>query len=433
MNTLEDRVRAACRASADTVSRGSVPPLRLPPDQGHARRRPSWFVSPWARRLAPVAAALAVLAVVIAIVTVGKTSRQPAAGHRTSGSVSVASGPSAAAYVASGQIPPYYVAITSRGNPNVGPAYAPYAVVRATATGATLATIKPSVPHGMIVAATAAADDRTFVLDEQPWANQGNGYQPRTFYLLRLSADGHVRSLSRLPMSVPGGQTMTGLALSPDGSKLAMAVVPDPTRDRIEVRVYTLTTGAVRTWYGNGIISFGLGADDAGSLSWAADERTLAFDWAGSNPGVRLLNLDASGTNLLADSRLAVFWVGNPPTSQPTCQSDLIITPNGSAVVCGATAGLNPRIVGTTMERGATTEFIEYSTATGKVVRILGYRTSPNAPILIAGVLWSNPSGSVLIGVIPADGGLRIGVIRGSEFTPLSAAAYSEAVHSGTW
>jgi hypothetical protein len=38
-------------------------------------------------------------------------------------------------------------------------------------------------------------------------------------------------------MSVPGGQMMTGLALSPDGSKLAMAVVPDPTRERIEVRV----------------------------------------------------------------------------------------------------------------------------------------------------------------------------------------------------
>ena len=111
-------------------------------------------------------------------------------------------------------------------------------MVRATATGATLATIKLSVAHGTIVAVTAAADDRTFVLDETPYAIGGNTeYGPRTFYLLRLNADGHVQSLSRLPMSVPGGQMMTGLALSPDGSKLAMAVVPDPTRERIEVRV----------------------------------------------------------------------------------------------------------------------------------------------------------------------------------------------------
>jgi hypothetical protein len=389
------------------------------------------------RRYLVAGLAIAVMLAVPAaiIVTVGTTAHQPPAGHQASGLGPIPSGPSAAAYVASGQIPRYYVAITSRGNPNNGLAYAPYAVVRATATGATLATIKPSVARGTIVAVTAAADDRTFVLDETPYAMGGNTeYGPRTFYLLRLSADGRVRSLSRLPMSLPFGPMMTGLALSPDGSKLAMAVAPDPAKDRVEVRVYTLATAAVRTWYGTGNISFGVGADDTGSLSWAADERTLAFDWAGSNPGVWLLNLDAGGSNLLADSRLAVPLAGNSPPTQPTCQPDMIITPDGSAVVCAALAGLNPTMVGTTPERAAETEFFEYSMATGKLARILGHWTSPNAPILIAAVLWSNPSGSVLIGVIPAGGGLRIGVIRGNEFTPLPVAVYSEAtLHSGTW
>src|SRR5208282_4761270 len=98
-----------------------------------------------------------------------------------------------------------------------------------------------------------------------------------------------------------------------------------------------------------------------------------------------------------------------------------------------ATVGLNPRIVRGIPQRGAESEFYEYSTATGKIARILGHWTSPNAPILIAAVLWSNPSGTVLIGVIPADGGLHIGVIRGNEFTPLPAAVYGEATHSGTW
>ncbi|MBV9095591.1 MAG: hypothetical protein JO132_17255 [Streptosporangiaceae bacterium] len=433
MTTLEDRVRAACRAAAETVPPGSVPPLRLPAGQDHVRGGWSWFASPWARRLAPVAAALAVFAVVIAIVTVGKTTRQPPAGHHASGPGPMTSGPSAAAYVASGQIPRYYVAITSRGNPSLHPSYA---VVQATTTGATLAAIEPSVAHGTILAVTAAADDRTFVLDEAPYAMGGNSaYGPRTFYLLRLRLDGHLQSLSRLPMSVPGGQWMTGLALSPDASKLAMAVVPDPARQRVQLRVYTLATATVRTWYGTGIISIGLGADDAASLSWAADERTLAFDWAGSNSGVWLLNLDASGNNLLADSRQVAIPAtgGNPLSTQPGCEPDMIITLDGSAIVCGGTAGLNPTTVGTTIQRGAETEFFEYSTATGKLARTLGHWTIPNAPILIAGVLWSNPSGSVLIGVIPYAGGLGIGVIHGNEFTPLPVAVYGYPFHSGTW
>ncbi len=252
----------------NTASPGQLPAVGADPEalikEARRRQHRRYLMAGLA-----IAVMLAALAAVTVIVTVGNRASQPPAGHQTSGLGPIASGPPAAAYVASGQIPRYYVAITSPGNPNNGLAYAPYAVVRATATGATLATIKPSVPRGTITAVTAAAGDRTFVLDETPYAMGGNTeYGPRMFYLLRLSADGHVQSLSRLPMSLPFGPMMTGLAFSPGGSKLAMAVVPDPSRDRIEVRVYTLATGAVRTWYGNGIISIGIGADDAGSLSW---------------------------------------------------------------------------------------------------------------------------------------------------------------------
>jgi hypothetical protein len=93
--------------------------------------------------------------------------------------------------VASGQVPRYYVSIESRGNPNFKPSYA---VVRATVTGAALATIQASGAQGTVVAVTAAADDRTFVLDEEPFvttdllANQS--FEPRTFYLVRLGASG---------------------------------------------------------------------------------------------------------------------------------------------------------------------------------------------------------------------------------------------------
>ena len=61
--------------------------------------------------------------------------------------------------------------------------------------------------------------------------------------------------------------------------------------------------------------------------------------------------------------------------------------------------------------------FAEYSTRTGKLVRILGYWTIKPAGYFFTQVLWSSPSGRVLIGTIP-DG--RMGVINGNEFTPLN-------------
>jgi len=48
-------------------------------------------------------------------------------------------------------------------------------------------------------------------------------------------------------------------------------------------------------------------------------------------------------------------------------------------------------------------------------------------------VLWSNPSGSVLIGVIPNAGGGRVGVISGNTFTPVPMTAASVPADSGTW
>jgi hypothetical protein len=70
----------------------------------------------------------------------------------------------------------------------------------------------------------------------------------------------------------------------------------------------------------------------------------------------------------------------------------------------------------------AQTGFIEYSTATGKVARVLGQWAFGRGGAL-ADVLWSNTSGSVLIGVIPGGDNARVGVISGNEFTPLPGTA----------
>src|SRR6202011_703370 len=85
------------------------------------------------------------------------------------------------------------------------------------------------------------------------------------------------------------------------------------------------------------------------------------------------------------------------PSYPPACQEDLIITPDGSKVVCGA---IQLRSL-VQRKLSVETEFREFSTATGKVTHILGYWTFDNVSPNVVGVLWSNSSGSVLIGVIP--------------------------------
>jgi hypothetical protein len=468
MNTIEDRIRAAAHAAADTVPPDDLPPLRLPAE----RTRPGWSRAGWSWSwpgwLTPLAAAVTVVAVVAAVVGIGRAMHEQAAGPSagTSAPGGMTAGPPVSSYVASGQIPPYYVAITSHGNPNFNRSYA---VVRESASGQTLATIQAAGSDSTIVAVTAAADDRTFVLDEQPWANRNTSanqsYEPRTFYLFRLGASGRPGRLTRLSLSVPKGEMLTGLALSSDARELALAVQPGSGKDT-QVMVYTLATGAVRSWTGDGAIGFT--SDDARSLSWTAGGRTLAFDWEGNGNGLHagawLLNLAARGSNLLADSRqvmstVGLGWYAYAPLSgataiptpissssstlillgvAPVCQEDSIITPDGSAVICAAIASDSPparnnkgqpiRVV-----RGAETEFREYPVTKGKAARTLGHWTFSHVGALAVDVLWSNASGSVLIGVIPDAGSGRVGVISGNEFTPLAAPAAPVSPDSGTW
>jgi hypothetical protein len=432
MNTIEDRIRAAARAAAGTVPPDSVPPLRLPtgrPSRFRRRHRDSPPGLAWARRMAPAAAAVAVVAVAISVVTISRSRHEPVTSTGTAAPGGVKPGPPISTYVRSGQVPPFYVAITSHGNPNLNLSYA---VVQATISGKTLATIKPSVPGGTIVAVTAAADDRTFVLDEQPLVKPGSSasqvFEPRTFYMFRLNSSGQPRPLTKLPMSVPSGGTVSGLALSPSGRKLAIAVQPDNNKKDLnlqEIRVYTLGTGAVRTWKGDGGI--GIGPDDEKSVSWTADERTLAFDWSGATSGgVRLLNVGAAGNSLLADSHAQAQSPG-PGPYPPACE-EYLITQDGSSVVCGAIQSN-----GVDHGRDAVTEFREYSTANGKIVRILGHWTIARAGDLVVNVLWSNSSGSLLIGAIPTTGTGRVGVISGNTFTPIPGQGNSTADQSGAW
>lgn len=357
-------------------------------------------------------------------------------------------GPSIASYVSSGQIPALYVVPIPLTNATVSPHYA---IVRATVSGQALATIRPSLPGGTIMAVSAAADDRTFVLDEQPMLKTDVAHQdlqPRTFYLLRLTSAGQVSTLRQLPMSVPAGIVLTGLSLSPDGSKLATAVGHDNAQGLTgptTVTVYTLSSGAERTWTGDGTMG---DPDDTRSLSWTSGERTLAFNWWGSGrrPAleVRLLNLAAGGSELTAGSRLIVSWwnpaahpgktfqqvlppsPSSPDTTIPLiADGDAIITPDGSAVVCGAVRMIE---ASETSQPHIEQGMFEVSTATRQITRVLGQWQ--NTADVYDAVLWSGPSGQVLIGVTSR---LGIGVLNGNEFTPMKTPTAPYPADQGAW
>ena len=165
---------------------------------------------------------------------------------------------------------------------------------------------------------TAAADGRTFVI-------VAAGKHP-VLYLARFNAatrKAQVREL-RAPV-LPVKARVEELALSPDGTKLAVgyrANVSDRSGKHVLV-VADLKTGRTHEWSSTDG-EFGLFY----TLTWAADDTNLAFNWfAGwqksqSKPllpgsGVRMLDTALPESDLVASSRLVLAYTARPNPFSP--------------------------------------------------------------------------------------------------------------------
>ena len=286
--TAEDRVRAATRAIAGEVN--DVRPLALPDTQPAARpRRRRW------RWIAPMMAAAAVIAVALALVMVRDA--------RNASPVP----PAPVSPARSGGIPAYYVALNDASRQR-----APHQVVVGnTFTGARLATISAPA-HSAFSGVTGAADDRTFVVGTKylPYSSTRQDAEPRTWYLLRIApGTDHPAQLTRLHIpATPSGLDVVGMALSPDGSKFAVAVQPNMTYDSgpETLRVYSVATGALLgTWTGpTSDLGYAMPVttDDNIYLSWLADGHTVVFDYHDRSASVRMLDTSRPGHDLIADS-----------------------------------------------------------------------------------------------------------------------------------
>src|SRR6266571_4191253 len=355
------------------------------------RRWPGW--------LAPVAAAAAVAGVIIgSLATSGLILRPARSGPANSSGVFA-------------KVPRYFVAI---------PEVSGRAVVGATATGAVRGTVAPPKPHTVFSWVAAAGDGRTFVLGASPRLHRGDAIdkpRPVKLYRLVLGRSGYPGRL--VPLPIPPETGISGVAVSPDGSKLAVSFLPAHGQIGSRIQVFSLATGARREWVwpGRGTLGSIAMLVASGGLQWEADNRTLMFEVTtrtrnGNEPKqLYLLDTAASGGSLLASStRIPVpstdlGWLHN--NTKHRIIGMPLITGDGTKLVAPFFhASAPPKVFGFTIT--------EFSVRTGKPVRVL-YQRRTASEAGDTGVWWVNASGTAVI----ATRGSVFGVQTPATFTPL--------------
>ena len=448
MNVMEDKIRAAFAQTAAEIPAQGVPPLRLPTGRRSGRRAAFGGRTGW-HQFAPLAAAAAVAAVVAGSLAVAGAIHAP---KPRAGPTGGQRGPFA-------RVPPFYIALEGK-IPNPSVVQPQSAVIRATATGAVLGTVTPPRPYRTFELVRPAGDNHTFLLVAGQWEvthrQRGTfvGTGPPKFFLLHIGPDGRTPRLTPLlTPHEPANAEISDAALSPDSSKLAVALRggngggPGP-----ESQIFTLATGSERgwTWPGGGPITNNAGGNGE-VLSWTADGRTLAFQqWvAGNNIDLRLLDTATPGGSLRAASRLVLQWPGDGATwhyvhgkiSNVIFGFSAIITPDGARIVAATVSATKHPL-------SSELAFTEFSAATGKAVAVLGRWRLPGLyPGQVQDVLWTSSSGSTLIVLAHKPGvptreprsinaagyGVEFGVLTPKGFTPLPGAPHPGPLSWPVW
>lgn len=423
MSPIEDEIRATLRSEASTLR--EVPPLSLPAALAPGRSRPlprAWRAQ-WGAWLVPVAAAAVVVLVaagLVAVKSLGNGSAAPAA----------SSSPIAGRALAADAAPRYYVYIGGAKNPATGKLSGPAIVVGDRQAGKTIDAYP--LPGGKALSAngyelidsdtavSGAADDRTFVVsdavsDTYTATGQRLGSLPPAWYLVRIfpGSAAPVR-VTTLPIQFPAGEHINwgpypgpgsnggpypGIALSGDGTELAVVAVPKA-GSQLVLQVYSVATGQLQHSWPTGVnVTSSGNIMPITGLSWVGDS-TLGFTLTktpGVSEEVRTLDLTTASGNVLADSR--VVWSQDVPAKRPTAQvpghacDTPVLTGNGQAVVCGNSTYSGP-------DKRLTAVWLAYPLATPTKPRVIGsFREPANITAFYGSITvdWTNPSGTEVI------------------------------------
>jgi len=418
--TIEDRLRATTEAV--TASMHPVRPLDLHPDKAGTRQpagrrrarpprgRPGWLV--------PLAAAVAVVAVAATLAVVRGLSGPDSGSHPAPSATSTSITPTSAG------VPPYYVEINDVGGPVIPGVPKGAVVIGDTSTGKRLRIFMPAQGTAFRTVA-GSSDGRTFVLLAAPTTSDSPIAKAQdTWDVIRLTP-----GISRLvPVTRPlttvsmAGKNLEGVAVSPDGSTLAIlyqatksggGILLDPSGPAT-LQTYSLSTGRLlRTWTAPAADST---IDNFADLTWLDNGETLAFVYPNmsAHRTVLILNTARPGTSLISESRTA-FTV---PTGH-TCDATLLMTADGKSVICGNFAPNNGWC--TTGQLA----FTAYSVATGKLDRVL-YSYQGGCHFGTATVIWAK-SAALAIGWIAVSKPVtpyppianEVGVLSPGNFTSL--------------
>jgi hypothetical protein len=465
VSSTQDRVIAAMSAASRLID--DVPPLRLSPGPRSRlpRRGQRSGLGRTLRWGAPLAAAAVIVAVTVVLVMVKNI---------PDGQVA----PRSTATMTTDGVPRYYAALVQGS----GTVTTPNRVqIRETLTGKLIGTAKPpgtTTFEGI----TGAADDLTWVVDAEtrPIAGTkgplGQELRAHNWYRLRLSP-GAARPVSLTPLPIPlTGDSVDAIALSPDGSRLAIVTQPPgqgaSSLGQLTLRVYSMANGTVlRSWGARStpesqLVMSGPGALAGNQvLAWTDDGSALAFSvlteqragliagtkmyrWNITSAAVRVLPYDTpSGASLLAARpafALRTPMESPPPNSRLRCDvattQRLLFTSDGR-LICGGTGAVpHP---GPPDTCGYPSDWyrigmLEYSGAYPGSVRVLERYVSSCAVFPDVTPLWTSPSGDAQLGFLrlpenddprSLENAPKFGLFRNGRFTqlpsPFAAALFS--------
>jgi len=241
-------------------------------------------------------------------------------------------------------------------------------VVRASGNGHVTGSVAIPVPAGTPRSPVGgepvgSADDRHFVVVVSRGGDLP-GVADVTLFRLTVSRDGRPGGLGQLNFD-SRGVPVTGAALSPDGSMLALSLVyefpPGPLYGSVEV--VNVASGATRTWTGQSAPGYWPGVP-----TWSSGATVVLPWWHSASQGmvpaeitgVRDLDLAAPGGSL-AGARLVAF-----PAPALSLQSAVIAPGGGDVIASSCTAG----------HHTATARIIELSATDGRLVRVLRTQTA---------------------------------------------------------
>jgi hypothetical protein len=354
-----DRIMAQAGAEVpDSPSHAGPTSVRLP-------RRPMSASGRARRIIAPITAALAVAGVIAGVTLTansGNSSRRSATGASTA--------PRKIGSAADSTLPAFYVTLSLQSPTGVA-----VAEVHSSQTGRVLSAVNVGYFwNGINISADGS--DRAFVVEAAATDNINSDKD--VLSLLRISADGTSIKLTRLPITLLPANSpdvVDGIAVSPDGTKLAVALQINQNNSNVlkphgEIVLYSMKTDtAGRTWTAPG---------DPGlpwNPAWTGGDQKLNFVWQDQIRGnkdfytgrsqVRTLNTASPASNLLSSSTVLVSGGGRVGFIQAAYAG-----PVGAPIIAATF-----RVTSVGGSGTATVQLIELS-ATGVILKVFAQHTN---------------------------------------------------------